>query len=241
MQCYGHSPLRADRRRRQVVLGEQRDTGMGFFNGRVTFLRFAVGGEAPKLFDDEQLDKLREHVAGRQTLETSDGIEAGWSGGKSVLDTNFDLAKNIINDTLHFDFRVDTDRLPGDLLKAYYEADLAALIKENKSGFASSKQKREAKESAHNRLKAEARDGRFRRRKCTPVLWDRSANEVLFGASSTSQVDKFAELFPTHQSGSCRMEDVFTFAQLDPSAINGVARRRDDSGCTDRRVGQFEP
>ena len=108
---------------------------------------------SPQMFGDEQLDKLRENVAGRQTLETSDGIEAGWSGGKSVLDTTFDLAKNIINDTLHFDFRVDTDRLPGDLLKAYYEADLAALIKDNKSGFASAKQKREAKESAHNRLK----------------------------------------------------------------------------------------
>ncbi|MBA4191445.1 MAG: hypothetical protein C0467_25990 [Planctomycetaceae bacterium] len=168
---------------------------MGFFNGRVSFLRFAVGGEAPSLFGDEQLDKLREHVAGRQTLETSDGIEAGWSGGKSVLDTTFDLAKNVINDTLHFDLRVDTDKLPGDLLKAYYEADLAALSKDNKSGFASAKQKREAKESAHNRLKAEAKDGRFRRRKCTPVLWDRAANEVLFGATSTSQVDKFTELF----------------------------------------------
>jgi hypothetical protein len=168
---------------------------MGFFNGRVTFLRFAVGGDAPPMFGDEHLDKLRDHVAGRQALETADGIEAGWSGGRSVLDTTFDLAKNVINDALHFEFRVDTDRLPGDLLKAYYEADLAALSKDNKSGFASAKQKREAKESAHNRLKVEARDGRFRRRKCTPVLWDRAANEVLFGATSTAQVDQFTDLF----------------------------------------------
>ena len=192
---YGRPPETADKVRRQCGTEITRITSMGFFNGRVTFLRFAVGGEAPQMFGDEQLDKLRTHVAGRQTLETSDGIEAGWSGGKSVLDTTFDLGKNIINDTLHFDFRVDTDRLPSDLLKAYYEADLAALIKDNTSGLASAKQKREAKESAHNRLKVEAKDGRFRRRKCTPVLWDRAANEVLFGATSTSQVDKFTELF----------------------------------------------
>ena len=64
---------------------------------------------------------------------------------------------------------MDTDRLPGALLKAYYEADLAALSRDDPSGFASAKQKREAKESARDRLEAEAKDGRFKRRKCTPV------------------------------------------------------------------------
>lgn len=57
---------------------------------------------------------------------------------------------------------------PSDLFKAYYEADPAALSKDNKSGLASAKQKREAKASAHDRHKVEARDGRFRR-KCPPV------------------------------------------------------------------------
>ncbi len=131
-------------------------TGMGFFTGRVTFLRFAVGGPAPRQFDDEHLDRLREHAAGRQAVAAADGVEAGWAAGRSVLDLDFDLAKNVINDTLHFDLRVDTDRLPGDLLKAYYEADLTALARDNPSGFASAKQKREAKESAQDRLAAEA-------------------------------------------------------------------------------------
>ncbi|MDB5310852.1 MAG: hypothetical protein JWO38_5054 [Gemmataceae bacterium] len=168
---------------------------MGFFTGRVAFLRFAVQGPAPRLFGDEHLDRLREHAAGKQAVAAADGVEAGWAAGKSVLDVSFDPAKNIINDCLAFDLRVDTDRLPGDLLKAYYEADLAALTKDNPSGFASAKQKREAKESARDRLEQEAKDGRFRRRKCTPLLWDRHANEVLFGATSTSQADRLAALF----------------------------------------------
>ena len=168
---------------------------MGFFTGRVTFLRFAVRGDAPRLFGEDHLDRLREHAAGRQAIATADGVEVGWAAGKSVLDTAFDLAKNVVNDALHFDLRVDTHRLPGDLLKAYYEADLAALAKDNPSGVASAKQKREAKESARDRLEQEAKDGRFKRRKCTPVLWDRHANEVLFGATSTAQADRLAELF----------------------------------------------
>lgn len=168
---------------------------MGFFTGRVTFQRFTVGGPAPRMFDDEHLDRLREFAAGRQTVAAADGIEIGWAAGKSVLDLDFGLEKNVINDCLHFDLRVDTDRLPGDLLKAYYEADVVALSKDNPSGFASAKQKREAKESAKDRLEAEAKDGRFKRRKCTPVLWDRVANEVLFGATSAAHADRLMDLF----------------------------------------------
>jgi hypothetical protein len=168
---------------------------MGFFTGRVSFLRFAVRGDAPRLFGDEHVEKLRELAAGKQAVAAADGVEAGWAAGRSVLDVAFDLAKNVVSDCLTFDLRVDTDKLPGDLLKAYYEADLAALAKENPSGFASAKQKREAKESARERLEHEAKDGRFRRRKCTPVLWDRHSNEVLFGATSSSQGDRLGDLF----------------------------------------------
>ena len=122
---------------------------MGFFTGRVTFLRFAVGGSAPRQFDEEHLDRLREHAAGRQAVAAADGIEAGWSAGRSVLDLDFELAKNVINDTLHFDLRIDTDRLPGDLLKAYYEADLVALSRDNPSGFASAKAEARSPPKAH--------------------------------------------------------------------------------------------
>ena len=100
---------------------------MGFFTGRVSFLRFAVQGDALRLFGDEHLDRLREHAAGKAAVAAADGVEAGWAAGKSVLDVAFDLAKNVVSDGLTFDLRVDTEKLPGDLLKAYYEADLAAL------------------------------------------------------------------------------------------------------------------
>lgn len=43
-------------------------------------------------------------------------------------------------------------------------------------------------------MEQEAKDGRFKRRKCTPVLWDRHANEVLFGATSVTHANRLAEL-----------------------------------------------
>jgi hypothetical protein len=168
---------------------------MGFFSGRATFLRFKVNGAAPRLFDDEHIDRLRDRQAGRQRIASADGIETGWTAGDHVLDTDFHLAKNVINDTLTFDLRVDTDKLPGDLLRAYFAVELKALSKDNPSGFASARQKREAKEIARERLEQEAKDGRYKKRKCIPVLWDRQTNEVLFGATSLTQLERLSSLF----------------------------------------------
>ena len=66
----------------------------------------------------------------------------------------------MINDTLSFDLRVDTDKLTGDLLRAYSAVELKALTRKNPSGFPSAKQKREAREIARDRLEREAKDGR---------------------------------------------------------------------------------
>src|ERR1700676_2474932 len=100
---------------------------MGFFSGRATFARYKVIGKPPRIFDGEQLSRLEQNQVGRQRLASADGIEIGWTAGEHVLDTRFDLAKNIVNDMLDFALRIDTNKLPGDLLKAYYAVDLRAL------------------------------------------------------------------------------------------------------------------
>lgn len=168
---------------------------MGFLQGRVTALRFRVDGQTPRLFDEEHLDRLRGRAAGRQRIAAADGVEVGWTAGEHVLDTDFSLEKNIINDGLHFEFRIDTEKLPSDLLRAYYATELRSLAQHNPSGIPSVRQKREAKENARLRLEDEARDGRFKKRKCIPVLWDRLSNEILFGSTSLSHLDRFCHLF----------------------------------------------
>ena len=90
---------------------------MAFFSGRVSFLRFKVGGSAPRHFDNEHLDRLADRQAGRQRIASADGIETGWTAGEHVLDTDFQLIKNVVNDTLAFDLRIDTDKIPSDLLR----------------------------------------------------------------------------------------------------------------------------
>ena len=168
---------------------------MGFLAGRATFLRFRVIGPNQKTFGTDHLDRLADFRAGRQRIASSDGVDVGWAGGDHVLDTDFTLEKNIVADSLLFDLRVDTERLPADLMRAYYAVELKALSANNPSGFPSARQKREAKEAARDRLEQEAKDGRFTRRKCVPVLWDAPSNEVWFGATSMTHIDRLVSLF----------------------------------------------
>jgi hypothetical protein len=168
---------------------------MGFFSGRVTFLRFQVHGRSPRQFGPQHLEKLATHVIGRQRIVSADGIEVGWTAGEDILDTDFDLAKNIVNDTLHFALRIDTQKLPSDLLQAYYRQELKALAAGNPSGHPSGRQKREARDSARERLEQEAADGRFLRRKAYPVLWDVQANELLVGTKASTALERLHGLF----------------------------------------------
>ena len=168
---------------------------MGFFTGRVTFSRFRVDGPSPRMFTQDHLDRLAENAIGRQRIAHSDGVEVGWFGTDHILDTQFEPAKNIINDMLFFGMRVDQDRMPSDLMRAYYAMDLKALASSNPSGKASARQKREAKESARDRLEHEAKDGRYRTRKPFEIVWDALSNEVLFGTTSVTQTERLQMLF----------------------------------------------
>jgi hypothetical protein len=147
------------------------------------------------MFTENHLAKLAEHAAGRQRTLSADGVQVGWAAGDHVLDTEFDLAKSVINDQLYFALRTDTVKLPSDLLRAYYAIDLAALARHNPSGNPSARQKREAKESARDRLENEAKDGRYTKRKTVEVVWDLKTNELLFGTTSVTQLDRLSVLF----------------------------------------------
>lgn len=168
---------------------------MGFFTGRVGFVRFRVTGGSSGMFGPEHLKKLAAHGMGKQNQATAEGLEVGWTAGDHILDTQFDLEKNILNDTLHFALRMDQHKIPADLLRAYTMIELQALAAENPSGHASARQKREARAAARDKLETESRDGRYLRRKAYPVLWDSQAQELLFASPSANAIAALRTLF----------------------------------------------
>ncbi len=169
---------------------------MGFVNGRVTYVRYRVGGESPLPFGEEVLSQVEAHAIGKHGLgDAADGVTFGWAGGNHVLDVNFDAEKNFLNDALHLSIRIDTDKIPGDLLRAYTRIETDARAQLNPTGFANKAQKEEAKEAAKARAESEAADGRFRRRKHVPVLWDGQTNVLYAGTNSAAVLDRLQGLF----------------------------------------------
>jgi hypothetical protein len=168
---------------------------MGFFSGRVTYVRFRYTGPPPRQFGKDHFEQLRHYSFGKSRPTGADGTTVGWIAADHILDTRFDLAKNIVNDTLHFALRIDTQKIPADLLRAYTQVELDALSEAKPRSKPSARQKREARQAAKDRLEKEARDGRYIRRQSFSVLWDALSNEILFGATSNSAMDHFLSLF----------------------------------------------
>jgi hypothetical protein len=199
---------------------------MPFLKGNVSFIRLATDLAKPRAFGDAHLECLRTHRAGTQRVAAADGVEVGWAAGDSVLDTDFTELKNVYPDHLLFDFCAITNKLPSDLLNAYYQAEVAAYAKGNPSGFASSRQKREAKQAARERLEQEAKDGRFIKRKCIPVLWDSVTNAVLFGSTSAVMLARFQDLFVrTFEGGAWPVTAGKLAERMFPSARDLVLAR----------------
>lgn len=204
---------------------------MGFLSGRVTCMRFRVNGRPPRGFGTDDLDALSRHAIGKQRMASSDGSQIGWIAGDHILDTSFDLAKNVVNDALHVMMRVDEQKVPSDLLRAYYQVELNALSANNPSGNPSAKQKRQAREYAKDRLENEAKDGRYLRRKAIPILWDAPSNELLVGTTSVTALDRLVSLF--HQTFDRKFDFLGAGRQaFNIAEVSGQTRHVDDASPT---------
>jgi hypothetical protein len=165
-----------------------------FLHGGVTAVQYQA--EFPPSLDGEAtVELLQRFAASDGRLASADGIDAGWAAGRHELDTAFSHEQTVRAGFLCFDLRLTTDRLPAGKLRAYYAIDLAALAASNPSGHPTARQKREARESARERLEAEAADGRYRKHTLVPVVWDRDRSRVWFGSNSGKAQDRFVALF----------------------------------------------
>ena len=168
---------------------------MGFASGSVSFRRFAVvGPKQPDIPSEELLKKLSDGALRPSDLGVPEPVEYGWSGGRHVLDGAFSFQHNVFNDCMYFALRVDTNKVPGELKKAYQIMEEEAAAKDNPSGFISKKQKKDAKDTVSRKVDDELRSGRFRRSKLISILWD-LPNQTLYCQCGSSDQEKLQEIF----------------------------------------------
>ena len=174
---------------------------MGFDSGRVTFSRFLVQGDAPPAVDDTFLSILSEARFRESDVGTPDEVEAGFTTGLHLFDTRFTYEKNGYGTSgsapgsapgsalALFALRLDTHKVPSDVKRAYRIMNEQAAASGNPTGFASKSEKREARETANEQVRAELASGKYRRSKIVPVLWDLAGGLLYCGATGTTVIE----------------------------------------------------
>jgi len=141
---------------------------MGFASGSVSFRRFAVVGPAkamPKMPDQDLLDKLAEHAL-KPGEYGGEEVEYGWSGGRHIFDGQFSFEHNVFSDALCVALRIDTNKVPGDVKKAFTIMEEEATAAANPSGFISKQQKKGVKDMSARRWKRRPRAGNIGEASC---------------------------------------------------------------------------
>jgi hypothetical protein len=202
---------------------------MGFASGSVSFRRFAVLGSQPDRPDEGMLEKLGGHALNPGELGIPEEVEYGWCGGRHILDTNFSFEHNVFNDALSFGLRIDTNKVPGDLKKAYQLMEEEATAATNPSGFISKNQKKDVKETVRKKVEEDLRSGRFRKSKLLPILWD-LPGQMLYCPAGGSTQEQLLELF----------ERTFELKLL-PLSAGGIALRHLEANGRRRDYEDFRP
>ena len=171
---------------------------MPFDSGRVTFGRFAVGGDAPSTVDEAVLSILHEHRFREVEIGTPDEIECGFVTPEHLLDTRFTFEKigyGAGGSRALIGVRIDTHKVPADVRRAYRVMNEQVSAAENPSGFATKGQKREATELADRQVREDLAKGMYRRSKVVPVLWEMSKSELYCGALGNTVTEQVVRLF----------------------------------------------
>lgn len=203
---------------------------MGFDSGALAFTRFNVVGEVARLPDEETLEKFSALALREEELTTSE-VDYGWCGPRHVLDGDFGVGNTVYNDCITVGLRIDTNRVPSELKRAYVTMEESAAAASNPSGFASKRQKKEAKDAAKKKIEEDLASGKFRRSKMIPVLWD-LPNHTLYAAVSASAREQLVELF--ERTHNCTLEPI-TSGNLGLHKLESIGRRREYEDLTPTR------
>lgn len=208
---------------------------MPFNSGQVSFGRLKVLRPGKKTLGQNELDALAEHTLSATDIGVPREVEAGWTAGEHLYDEKFGFDKNIFDggSLAHFALRIDTNKPPADVKKAILAQQQAILAAANPSGFLSRSQKAEAKDLAERELHEHLADGRYRKSKLVPVVWDAARGALLTAGNSNAVVERLSSMWTATFDGALAVQSA--------GAIAGdlLAERQRGSVLTDLRPAAF--
>lgn len=171
---------------------------MPFQSGPVSFCRLLVEGDAPQTLDTTTLATLAEYSFRETTVGAPDEVEAGWTTGEHLFDTQFTYEKNgygVGGTCVLFALRIDTHRVPSEVKYAYKRMNEQASAAGNPSGHASKAQRREAMDLAERQIHEDVAAGKFRKSKTIPLFWHLPSRTLFVGNGSPKVLELVAARF----------------------------------------------
>ena len=157
---------------------------MGFLSGRATFERYWITHDPTPALGVDHIESLKKHKIANTLRAALEQPKVGFLAGAHLLDTKFDLEKNILVDAMHFGVRIDSDQIPSAVRNAWLQMELLPVTVDNPSGKPTKSQRQEAKEAVEARCLEEAATGKFRRMQQIPILWDALHDVIYVGTTS---------------------------------------------------------
>lgn len=232
---------------------------MPFRSGSVSYARFQVSGAstaAPSTVDEALLEQLAEHVARAPEVGVPPEVHAGWCAGRHVLDEGFDWETCGFGSSLLAGIRIDVNRVPAELRRAYVAMAEGEHVARSMSagggrerGFLGRAEKRAARDEADRRCNEELASGRHRRSSMVPLLWDIPRGAVLAPLNGERSRTQARDLFASSLQLGLHSRSAGSLA-WDLLSVHGRASELDDlrpasftpppaerSGDGERRIG----
>lgn len=168
---------------------------MGFESGPISFRRYAISGWSAQSLNEDRFERLRALTHGAVNEVTDDATEVGWVAPTHLFDTEIDLEKISFGRFVHLVLRIDRLEAPPAVVRSYQRMEEAAALEASGQQHLTTRQRREAKESARARAQQEAQAGTFRRITAHPLVIDRDAGVVYFSSLGHTPHEKLVSLF----------------------------------------------
>lgn len=205
---------------------------MPFRSGSTSYARFRVHG-GPASAGTDLIERLSEAALGPMPPGDPPEVRAGFTAGAHVLDGEFDPGRMLSGGDVVFGLRIDTHRVPADVRRAYRaeaERTRADDLAGGDARLLGRGARREAREEADERCRAELRTGRHARSKHIEIWWRTAEHLLLAPAMSDSVVSVLRELF----------RETFE-ATLEPLTAGAIARERLDRTGRSRDYEDLRP
>ena len=165
---------------------------MPFLTGRVSYTRLRVTGQPPT-GEAELLDALEKHAFTESPAPRIGVMESGFTTGVHLLDKSFSYEKNIFGACAHFALRVDSHQVPGDMKKALRVQHEQWAAKASAKGFISRADKADAQDAASREIDEQLKNGKFRKSKMVPILWNFTTGLIYCASSSGPVIEELAK------------------------------------------------